>query len=234
MNDIIDFLQRLAANNERTWFLEHKAEYEALRLRFEQFTARLIARIAEFDPSVADLTPKDCTYRIYRDVRFSKDKSPYKTHIGCYICRGGKKSGYSGYYFHLQPDFAERAGADIYTSGNLLAIGDYMCEPQVLRVLREDIENGEGDFPALVQQAAAHGMHLDDTFRLKRMPKGFSEESAVADLLKYKVYCLVSRLPQDLGSEDALLDRLVEMCRAAHPFLDFVNRAITYVREENL
>ena len=83
-----------------------------------------------FSSSVKGLKVKDCTYRIYRDVRFSKDKSPYKTHMGCYICRGGKKSGYSGYYFHVATE-----QSDVYPSGHMLAVGDYCMEPKALKIL---------------------------------------------------------------------------------------------------
>ena len=101
-----------------------------------------VDRIEGFDPSVRGLTLKDCTYRIYRDLRFSKDKSPYKTHMGVYVCRGGKKSGYSGYYFHV----AAGNETDEIMNSHILAVGDYCFEPKVLKTIREDIVNGDGDF----------------------------------------------------------------------------------------
>ena len=101
MKEVVMFLRQLKANNNKEWFTEHKAEYQSAQAKFNAFCEELIHRIEEFDPSVRGLTLKDCTYRIYRDLRFSKDKSPYKTHMGVYVCRGGKKSGYSGYYFHV-------------------------------------------------------------------------------------------------------------------------------------
>lgn len=100
---ILKFLRELMANNNRQWFLEHKAEYQAVRENFEQGVAEAIARIATFDASVAHLTVKDCTYRFNRDTRFSNDKSPYKNHFGAYIAAHGKKSLHGGYYIHLEP-----------------------------------------------------------------------------------------------------------------------------------
>ena len=111
MKRVIEFLQNLVANNNKVWFDAHKDEYLLAKKVFEDFTEQLIAKVEAFDPSVKGLKVKDCTYRIYRDVRFSKDKSPYKTHMGCYICRGGKKSGYSGYYFHVATE-----QSDVYPS----------------------------------------------------------------------------------------------------------------------
>lgn len=111
---ILDFLKQLAANNDRQWFLEHKTEYQHVQQSFEELLAVVIARISVFDESVSHVQPKDCTYRIYRDVRFSSDKSPYKSHIGGYINAKGKKSNHCGYYIHLEPDncmLAAEAGA---------------------------------------------------------------------------------------------------------------------------
>ena len=91
MQQIIDFLRQLQANNNREWFAEHRDEYKAAQARFNTFAEALVGEIAKFDPSVAGLTARDITYRIYRDTRFSKDKTPYKTHLGAFICSGGKK-----------------------------------------------------------------------------------------------------------------------------------------------
>jgi uncharacterized protein (TIGR02453 family) len=95
---ILKYLRQLAKNNNRTWFQEHKQEYDAIRADFEQGVEQAIRRIISFDPSVIHLTVKDCTYRFYRDTRFSNDKSPYKNHLGAYIAAHGKKALHGGYY----------------------------------------------------------------------------------------------------------------------------------------
>ena len=115
MKDIIQFLAALKQNNDRGWFPKHKAEYIAAQGAFNAFVEKLIAGIVSFDDSVSGVNVKDCIYRIYRDTRFSADKSPYKTHIGAFVCPGGRKSGYSGYYFQVGP---EESG---YPEGNMLA-----------------------------------------------------------------------------------------------------------------
>lgn len=99
MKEILAF--QFALHNDRVWFCAHKAEYLSAAARINDFSAGLIEGIRTFNDTIEPLTPKDCTYRIYRDICFSKDKSLYKTHMGVYINRGGKKSGYSGYYFHV-------------------------------------------------------------------------------------------------------------------------------------
>ena len=115
---ILDFLKVLAANNNREWFQEHKAEYLSVQADFEELLAGVIARLSPWDESVAHVLPRDCTYRIYRDVRFSSDKSPYKTHIGGYINARGKKSNHCGYYLHLEP-------------GNCMLAGGSWCMPAI-------------------------------------------------------------------------------------------------------
>ena len=100
---ILKYLKLLMANNNREWYQAHKDEYDAVRADFEAGIAKAIGRIAEFDPSIAHLSVKDCTYRFYRDTRFSNDKSPYKNHFGGYIAAHGKKALHGGYYLHLEP-----------------------------------------------------------------------------------------------------------------------------------
>ena len=100
---ILKYLRQIAANNNRAWYLEHKAEYDVIRAEFEQGIAQALERIITFDPEVAHLQVKDCTYRFNRDTRFSPDKSPYKNHLGAYICANGKKALRGGYYLHLEP-----------------------------------------------------------------------------------------------------------------------------------
>lgn len=229
MKQILSFLRQLQKNNNREWFQAHKEDYLAAQARWNQFAEELIQCIGEYDPTVRGLTVKDCTYRIYRDVRFSKNKDPYKTHMGVYVCRGGKKSGYSGYYFHVS------SGVDEWGfNGHLFAAGDYMAEPRVLRVLREDIEAGGGDFDAIVKAAALHGYQLDESMKLKRVPKGCNPDGPWAEYTKYKLYCLMASTDDAFVTAPDLARRVAEQFRPTKPFLDYINRAINYVKEENL
>lgn len=101
MKTVLQFLRDLAQHNDRAWFNEHKERYLAVQQRWNEFCESLIGEIGAFDPDIARLTLRDCTYRIYRDTRFSPDKSPYKTHFGVFLAPGGKKSMHAGYYFHV-------------------------------------------------------------------------------------------------------------------------------------
>lgn len=220
MKKVISFLAQLVNNNNREWFNAHKDDYLSAKAEFETFAGKLIAALAEFDESVSGLEVKDCTYRIYRDVRFSTDKSPYKCHFGAFVCPGGKKSGYGGYYFQVGPD-------DVgYPSGNMLAVGHYCIEPAALKILREDIAYGGGDFKETLDEAK--GFKLDDEGMLKRVPNGYPKDSEFAEYLKYRTYCLVSYPGRAYVMNDDLLGRLAEDFRKTQPFLNYVNRAIAY------
>lgn len=225
MNSIITFLKELKQNNNREWFIANKARYTTLQAQFNDFVNELIYEISRFDDSVTGLTAKDCTYRIYRDVRFSADKSPYKTHIGAFICPGGKKSGYSGYYFHLG------VGGEGYPDEHLLATGDYCHTPKALQIIREDIAGGEGDFDAIVRSAAP-AFTLDYESALKRNPRGFENETQFTEYLRLKAFCLMHSPSTDFICAPNLAQRTAELFHQTFPFLQYINRAIEYSKEE--
>lgn len=219
MTDVLNFLNDLSRNNNREWFEANKKRYLAAKATMDAFALELIAAIRAFDDTIGPLAVKDCTWRIYRDVRFSADKSPYKTHFGVYVARGGKKSGYSGYYFHI--------GAA--QSGHMIASGNYFCLPPVLKILREDILMGGGDFRKILAEAAP-GMVLDTSESLKRVPQGFPADSPDAEFLKLKNFCLVNVPDDAFITAPNLVQRLAEIFKTTKPFLDFINRAIDYVQ----
>ena len=229
MDDIIRFLRALRDNNNRPWFMAHKDEYLRLQQRFDALTASLIEGVASFDDTVRGLQPKDCTYRIYRDVRFSADKSPYKTHMGCYICPGGKKSGYVGYYFHIGTGGADSDG---YPTAHMLAVGDYCYEPRVLQILREDIAAGEGDFDDIVRHQCSPLFWLDQTGALKRNPKGFSPDAPYPEYLRLKTFCLCYEPDDSFITSPHLAERVVELFRTTLPFTRYINRAIDFAHHE--
>ncbi len=225
MKEIIRFLRELKQHNDRAWFNAHKEQYLHAQEKFHHLVDELIGEIGRFDPTVAGLKAKDCTYRIYRDVRFSSDKSPYKTHMGAFLNPGGKKSGFAGYYFHVG------TGGEGYPDAHMLATGDYCCTPDALRILREDIAYGQGDFEATVQQAAPH-FHLDRDGCLKRNPKGFPDGTPYEEYIRLKNFCLCHTPDTDFMLADDLPRRVAELFRTTQPFLSYINRGIEYSRTE--
>ena len=133
MKRVIDFLSDLSRNNNKPWLETNRDRYLQAQELFHSFTRELIEGIAMFDAEVSGLTVKDCTFRLYRDIRFSPDKTPYKTNMGAYICPGGKKSGYAGYYFHLEAPGKGNNGNHFMSSGL------YQPAPLVLKSVRDDI-----------------------------------------------------------------------------------------------
>ncbi len=226
MKKVIDFLTGLHANNDRGWFEEHKGEYKEALKEFEQFVEKLISGIAAFDPTVTSQKVKDCTFRIYRDVRFSHDKRPYKNYMGAYIAPYGKKSGWSGYYFHVEPVADEGS----WSGGSLLSTGLYCPDPDVLYSVREEIvDNGVG-LQATID--AAGGFTLDETAKLKRLPKDFADQagSPHEELLKLKDIYVVKRLPLEFILADNLLERTLTEFRKTKPLNDLLNRAVEYAK----
>lgn len=223
--EILDFLRRLYENNDREWFDAHRAEWTRIKGLWADFTAELIEGIASFDDSVRGLRPQDCTYRIARDTRFSPDKRPYKTWIGAFVAPKGKKSGYAGYYFQLEPLTDEEKGCN-----HLLGSGAVCLEPAVLRSIREEVL----DHGAEMQQSihAARGFRLDPTNRLKRVPTGLPADSEYADLLKQKDFCLVKQVDEEFVHAEDLAARVVAEFRRTQPFIEQLNRAIQYAYEE--
>lgn len=227
MKKVISFLTQLRENNNKEWFDAHRAQYKEVQAEVNSFAAGLIDGIADFDASVGGLAVKDCTYRIYRDVRFSHDKTPYKTHIGIYVCPGGKKSGNSGYYFHIEPSGAY--GAEMF-GGHLLTTGIYMPEPKVLRSLREDIAYNGGELLAAVAKAKSFRLNTDNM--LKRVPAGFPVDNPYAEYLKMKDFYVQMRVDNDFMESADLLERSIAAFRETYELNVMLNRVIDYAREE--
>lgn len=221
MQHVIQFLDQLRTNNNREWFHAHKSEYQDVRQYFDDFALRLLHGIQQFDESIGNLAIENITYRINRDIRFSADKSPYKTHIGVYIAPQGKKSGYSGYYFHVS------AAQEGWMQGHMVAAGDYICDSKVLKTLREDIAYGGDEFQQLLDQSDSR-FHLDYDNSLKRVPNGFAADSPVADFLRLRNFCLCYAPGDDFVYAPHLVERLVDIFRTAQPFIHYINRAIAY------
>jgi uncharacterized protein (TIGR02453 family) len=211
---ILRFLSDLKENNNREWFQENKAGYDKSRGIFETFVNELIPQIRAFDPQIDLVTARDCVFRIYRDVRFSHDKSPYKPNMGAFIARGGKNSPMAGYYVHIEP------------GGCFLAGGIYMPQPDVLKKIREEIFYQAGDFKKIMSSPSFKryysGFMEED--KLKKPPKGFAPDFPDIDLLKYKSYAVMHRLDDQLVASDEYLQYSLEAFRALHPLNAFFNR----------
>ena len=211
----VDFLGKLKANNNREWFQANKSLYDDARGEFEQCIAILIPVIRGIDPDVDVVSPKECMFRIFRDVRFSRDKSPYKTNFGAFIARGGRKSPYAGYYLHIEPGASFVGG------------GAYMPESRYLKAIRTEVFENTEEYKTIIQSEAFR-KYFGGIFgeKLKTAPKGFPKEFPDIDLLKNKHYAVAHRVEDGFWFSDNLIDELTEIFSALSVFNRFLNNAI--------
>lgn len=211
----LKFLSTLKKNNNRDWFQANKKEYDAVKKDFIDYVQKLIAGISTFDKKVSGLEAKNCVFRINRDVRFSHDKSPYKTNMGANISPGGKKSPAAGYYFHVEP------------GGSFIAGGMFQPEPDKLKAVREDIIYDPDDFKKIIgsKEFKKHYSKLWDEGKLKTAPKGFDKEHPDIDLVKYKSYIAVKNLSDKEVLDKNLVKNALEAFKALKPMNDFLNKS---------
>ncbi|MCB0804561.1 MAG: DUF2461 domain-containing protein [Bacteroidales bacterium] len=215
MEKILSFLKDLKANNNREWFTANKKKYESARKTFEDLLNRLIPEIQKIDPSIGTPTAKECMFRIYRDVRFSKDKSPYKTNMGAYIAQGGRKGMHAGYYLHLEP------------GGSFLAGGVHMPPGDVLKKLRHEIMYNIDEFKSIIENPEFK-KHFEEFYgeKLSRPPQGFPADFPEIDLLKYKSYTVVNSFDAAVLNQDQFIKHAISVYSSLYPFNRFLNRGL--------
>lgn len=219
---ILSFLEELAANNNREWFAANKERYLEVKGEVERITQSLLNRIALFDPEAARLMPSDCLYRIYRDTRFSPDKTPYKNHIGIYINPPfGKKAPGAGYYLHLEP-------------GACLVAGGLWCpDAAQLRKVRTDIyENVEEYIEILGEPQFKKYFGPVGEDLLKTAPKGFPIDWEHIALLRPRNYTAYSRMTGKEICGPSMMDEVIARMKALVPFNRFLNFAIDPERDQ--
>lgn len=214
MKEILDFLAELADNNNREWFEAHRDTYTRCRKRFEAFSADFIQHLSEIDPTLAGLQPKDCIWRIYRDVRFSADKRPYKEWFGVFpAAKGGKKSDRGGYYVHIQPGRCAFAG------------GIWCPNKDLLHALRSEILANYDEVETIFAnpQTRKYFSDFDTDQMLRKVPQGFPADFVHADWLKRKAYTFSTPLTDDEVCSPHFMDRLMDIATGAKPINDFLN-----------
>lgn len=214
-------MTRLAENNNKPWFDAHKAEYLEVKKRFDEFALQFLHGVEEFDARVKNLGLKDITYRIYRDVRFTEDKRPYKWHMGVYVCPKGKKSGMAGYYIHLEP----------VTETFFICGGLYNPAKEVVASVREDIMLNGREFDEALQRCADFELPWDSA--LKKMPRGYDEKdeySRYYRLKSYEIYKHVGR--REVLDKDFLAHALADL-RRTQPFNEILNRCFDFAYDNN-
>ena len=210
----LDFLEAIKDNNNRDWFLANRPAYLEAKENFEGFVQEIINRLIEFEPIMKGLEAKSCVYRINRDIRFSSDKSPYKSHFGAFIVKGGRKNGdrFAGYYFHVEP------GASI------LAGGAYMPPSPWLSEIREKISDYPDEITGILKARdfVKYFGSLDGE-KLKTAPKGYPTTHPQIELLKYKSYLVVNEVQDKMVVSKEFQDHVIKVFKAMKPLNDFLN-----------
>lgn len=209
MKLLIDFLSDLRENNNKEWFNDNRNRYEESKEQMLFFTELMIQEIAKFDPDIPILSPKECLFRIFRDIRFSKDKTPYKSHMGSFIARNGRKSDRAGYYIHIEP------------GNSFLGGGIWGPQADHLKAIRSEIfDNAEGFKEILEDNDFKKYYIYIHGDKLKTAPKGFPKDFENVDLLRYKSYAFGFQV----GDETILNGNLVEVAVDAFQELYKANR----------
>ncbi len=215
MNDVFAFLTELRLNNNKEWFDENRHRYEESRKKVLFLTDMIINEIKNFDPEIGNITAKDCVFRIFRDVRFSNDKTPYKINMGSFIAKGGRKGIGAGYYFHIEP------------GGSFVGGGAYCPQPDILKAIRTEIFDHPEEFKKLINRESFTDIYTemyDD--QLKTPPKGFPKDFPDIDLLKYKSYAFTSKISDIELLEGDFENKIVTAFKELAPINRFLNIAI--------
>lgn len=215
----LGFLKELKKNNTKEWFNTNRKKYEAAKADFAALTNAVIHGLGKKDPFVASLLAKDCTFRINRDVRFSKNKDPYKTNMGMYLSRGGKKSLFSGYYFHLEP------GGNSFMGGGL-----YMPEPDVIKKVRQEIDYNWNEFSKIIKQkkfkTVYKELQREEGMVLSREPKGYEKDNPAIEYIKLKSWVATAPITDQLLTSDHLVKEIVGAFETLQPMIEFLNKAL--------
>lgn len=212
---ILSFLTDLKTNNNREWFEENKERYGQAHANFLDIVQSTIEGIGKFDLDIAHLEPKKCAYRIYRDVRFSKDKTPYKTHFGAEMAPGGRRSGLAGYYIHIQP------------GESIVAGGVWHPAPDNLAKIRQEIDYNGEEFKNVLNSDEfknAYGELRGE--KLKRPPKGYEKDHPDIELIKFKDFLAYKELSDKEVKSKDYLNKMLRDLEILKPLNDFLNIAV--------
>ncbi|TGL87121.1 DUF2461 domain-containing protein [Leptospira congkakensis] len=214
--NILQFLSELKLNNNRNWFLENKTRFQEIQNELIMITGSLLGEIEKFDKTVRGVDPKSCIFRIYKDVRFSKDKSPYKTHFGIFMRGGNRKIDGTGYYLHIEPD------------GSLLGGGCYKPEPKALQQIRERIVADTKSFRKILENQK-FVQNFGTTFyaeKLKTAPKGFAKDHPALEFLKYKGFAVAKKIKNTDLTSNHFMDDAIQSFQTIYPLNQFLEETM--------
>ncbi|MFT4203509.1 MAG: DUF2461 domain-containing protein [Chitinophagaceae bacterium] len=212
------FLKNIKSNNHKDWMDAHRADYESAKNDFAALVDAIIVALGKKDMEIAHLMARACTFRLNRDIRFSKDKSPYKTNFGASINKNGKKAHSAGYYLHLEPGNSFCGG------------GVWMPEAKELAAIRQEIDYNWDEFQAVINNktfAKTFGaLSFAPEYTLTREPKGYEKDNPAIEYLKLKSFLALRELPDSVFLSETAVSDIVAAFSAMQAFVAFLNRAI--------
>jgi uncharacterized protein (TIGR02453 family) len=216
--ETFDFLQELDSNNNRDWFLLNKLRHDHARANVLEFANSFIVKLSKIDPSIpTDLDSKNCVMRIYRDVRFSKNKTPYKTNFGAGFSENGKNFKGPGYYLHIHPE------------GSFLAGGCWMPEGDQLKAIRQEIDYNGTEFHKVVdnKEFIKYFGSLDTEYKLKTPPKGYQPDHPDIEYLKLKSFTFSHPLTKSELMGSGAVDEVCNGFIRLYPFIAFLRNSVS-------
>jgi uncharacterized protein (TIGR02453 family) len=213
----VKFLKDLKKNNNKPWFEKNKQVYLDAKEDIELFVEQVIEGFGKIDADINPLHPKDCTYRIYRDVRFSSDKTPYKTNMGAYLNKGGKKSPTAGYYMHVEPGRSMAGG------------GLWMPMAPELNKVRQEIDYNYAEWSKIIGDRKFKKVFpdgLDQEEKLSRPPKGYDDENPAIEFLRLKSFIVTRTFTDAEVQAKSFLKEILKTFEAMDGFVHFLNRAL--------
>ena len=212
----IQFLKSLKKNNNREWFEKNRKQYELAKTDYLDFVTIVLNEIQLFDQSLAELESKKCVFRLNRDVRFSKNKDPYKTNFGASFSKGAKKIQTAGYYFHLEP------------GENFVGGGLWMPMAPDLNKVRQEIDYCYKEFSSILKKPAFKSTYgdMDNSMKLVRPPKGFEIDNPALEYLKLKSFVVTRPIKDTELIDKHLIKNVIKDFKTIAPLVHFLNRAI--------
>ncbi len=214
----LTFLEKLKENNHKSWFDENRTKYLEAKTDFENFVGEIINEMVEIDPDLKDLTPKACMYRINRDIRFSKNKTPYKINIACSLTKGGKKSIYAGYYFHLQP------GEKSFVGGGL-----WMPAAPELKKVRQEVDYSFPELKKIINNPSFKKTYKtierEEGQVLVNIPKGYEKDNPAGDFLRLKSFFVTKQIADKQLTQKSILKQIILDFSTIMPLNKFINRS---------
>ena len=220
----LDFLEELSLNNSKDWFDENRSRYERAKADVLQLAEKLLSGLSELEPDLLPLKARDCMFRINRDVRFSANKSPYKTNMGFWMNRGGKKSQSAGYYVHIEPG-----------GKSFIAAGMYGPDSSVLKLVRTEILYGFEEFKSIIHDPKFLSFFPKIEFgdhKTVRVPQGFDATHPSAEFLKLKSFVGTFSFSDEALCDESVVQTILSAFSVAVPFVRFLNLAFADADEQ--